>query len=516
LDVAESRAVETEKDIKDLASGALVSFVGKLARVSRGLFLWVVTFLCGSEVQFLYSLVWVIVSNLNRISRFGLHRGVLNAVVTAHSTGDEAQAERVMAAAVGISLLFSAVTVGLTILGADWLAAYYALPIAGAVRIMSWSVPFMSLAWVFVAATQALRIMRFEVYVNSIAGPLILLVGGVIVGLVHLGLTGIAWVQVAMAVGSCLLAAFFFGRVFSLRSCLRRLGRGTPWRELGRFSLPVMLADLLYGVVSQLDVLMLGVLAGPQGLGLAGVYVLAQRLASAMLKAPQSLDPIFSSVASELFTQQRHQELEHRFVVISRWILAINLPIFAGLLVVGDPLLQALEAGGRAQVLADGLQLLFLLCCSMMVQSIFAMVEPLLAMSGRPGLNLLNNTLWLGLNFGLYLWLWQVYGIAGVALGSLLGAVLINAIRLGQIYLLHDIFPFHGSQLKPVIAAAGAAAAGWLAGMAGPAGVVWAIGVPLVVFLGVYLTLLRLLGLEPEDRALLARLGRWVRRRLAK
>ena len=135
-----------QKDIKDLAGGALVNFVGKLGRGFRGAFLWVVTLLCGLEVQALYSLSWGLVSIMNRVAGFGLQRGVVRFVVEGRNSGDEDQVERSIAAALKIGLLSSALTVGLVLLSAEWLADFYGKPIAEAVRIMAWSAPFMTAA----------------------------------------------------------------------------------------------------------------------------------------------------------------------------------------------------------------------------------------------------------------------------------------------------------------------------------------------------------------------------------
>ena len=100
---------EEQRDIDDLATGALANFLGKAARISRGGFIWVVTLLCGLEVQALYSLTWGFVSTLNKIGRFGLQRGVVRHL-TEIRTGDQKRgAEIVVAAALRVGLLVSGV-----------------------------------------------------------------------------------------------------------------------------------------------------------------------------------------------------------------------------------------------------------------------------------------------------------------------------------------------------------------------------------------------------------------------
>jgi O-antigen/teichoic acid export membrane protein len=276
---------------------------------------------------------------------------------------------------------------------------------------------------------------------------------------------------------------------------------------MGRFSLPVMTTDTIYGVLSNLDVLMLGWLLGGsprQVMDQVGIYALAKSIAGAMLKAPQSLDPIFSSVASELSVRDQHRALGHRFSVISGWILTINLPICAAILLAGDALLQLMGQARGADFHA-GLAAMAVLCIAMMAQGLFAMVDPVLTMAGRPYLNLFNNGFWLASNALLNLWLIRDYGLPGAAWGAALSALASGALRLTQLYLIHDILPFSRAQGKPLLAALGGILAGWLCRQAGPEGLAWSLVLPLGAFLAVYLTSLRALGLSAEDRLMLRR-----------
>jgi O-antigen/teichoic acid export membrane protein len=504
-----------DDDVRDLAGGAIVVFVGKLARASRGAFLWVVTLLCGLDVVGLYSLAWAVCSTLNKVARFGLLRSVVYFVAEARSADQEREAKTYAAIASGvwIALLAAAAVVLAVQLSAGWLAAFYENPIERALRIMSWTAPFIALSWVFTSATRALRIMRYEVYVRSVAGPLVLFVGGAAVGLAGYGLEAVAWVQLLMAVGNLSLSLYYFRRHFSLGLTLRALPRPGLRGRMARFGLPVSLSDLLYALLVQLDVLMLGRFV--EDIALAGIYVMARRVASTVLKAPQAFDAIFSSIVSDLSVQQRHEELGDRFVTVARWILLVNLPIAVCLVLVGDPILQVLGAS-QLRVAADleiALQVLLVLCVGMMVQSVFAVAEPLLAMSGRPTLNLLNNIVWLGVNFGLNLWLIDAYGILGAAAGAAASMLLVNLMRMVEVYVVRGIAPFHRSQIKPLVAGAIAALPTWFAVGA----VEHALGralLPCGIFLLVYAVALLGLRLEAEDRMLLGRMGRAVRRRV--
>jgi O-antigen/teichoic acid export membrane protein len=512
---AETSAVEERRDIKDLARGGAITFVGKMGRASRGAFIWVITLLMGLDVQGYYSLAWGIVSTLNKVARFGMLRGVVRFVVAGRAQGG-VEAERATALAI-VGCCSALVTVSVYF-SADAIASFYDKPIAPALRIMAFSAPFMAMCWVFVSAIRALRIVLYDVYVMSVAGPLILLVGGLLAGSLDAGLEGVAWVQLGMAVGVFLLAGYFFTRFFSLRTCLAQFSTVLRWREMGHFSFPVMVTDLLYAVLTQLDVLMLGFFVSAE---MVGVYALARRIASAMLKAPQAFDPIFSSIVSELALAERYAELSVRFRVLFRWILTINLPIFASLLIVGD-LLLTLIGGDKMQVLpeveiAAGLKVLFILSISMMLQGSFALAEPLLAMAGRPYLNFINNIVWLGANFVLNLIFIHFYGlgIAGAAFGALLSTGLVNALRLLQIYHQYAVWPFDVKQLKPLLAALVAGLGSWWV-RDWVSSALAAAALTLVVFACLYAFVLFLAGMEEDDRQLAARGKRWLKSRFAR
>jgi hypothetical protein len=89
--------------------------------------------------------------------------------------------------------------------------------------------------------------------------------------------------------------------------------------------------------------------------------------------------------------------------------------------------------------------------------------------------------------------------------------LLVNLLRLVEVYLIHRIHPFDRTLAKPALAAAVAAVIGWgihhwLAG-----GLNAMLGA-LAAFLAIYVLLLVTLGLEGEDRRLVARFWSRVRR----
>ena len=204
---------DTQRDVRDLARGALVNLVGKLGRLTKSSFAILVKVLFGAEVLGIYEIAWGVVSALGKIGLCGLHRGAMKHIVEARATGDTEKEEGAIGAALAFSLGASFVVVALAMPAAEWLVdlggtlgqdrAARIPDLVSAVRIMVCALPFINAAVIFIDTTRALRIMRYDVYVSSVGGPLILLAGACAAGLMGWRLWGLAVAQVLSGFGMC-------------------------------------------------------------------------------------------------------------------------------------------------------------------------------------------------------------------------------------------------------------------------------------------------------------------------
>lgn len=494
----------SHQDVRDLARGGLVNLIGKFGRLSKTAFVFVVKLLFGTEILGLYELAWSIVSAFLRIGIFGLDRGVVRFVVQGGE--DKAKREEAVAAAIMLGLSVSVVVAAGIALAADHMAEFYrqmgeigdeAPVLASSIRLMSGAVPFLTLTFIFTGATVALRIMRYDVYVNSIGSPVILLAGGCIAGLMGWGMHGLAVAQLLMGVGTCFLSLYYFRRHFSILGCLRRLRPNLQWPSLARFSFPVMMTEFINSVQVRLDVLMLGAFVD---LEMIGVYAVARRLSSAVLKVPVAFDPIFSSIITDLSGRSQHRQLGARFASMSRWILIINLPFLAVLQLGGDNLLTLF-----GQDMSQGVNTFIALVWGMMLYGMIPSAEALLIMSGRPYLNLINTTCWLLFNLVFNYLMIPAYGILGAAVATSLSMNLVNLIRLAEVFYLYRIQPFTRSHIKPLLAASVAFSVAWYVDLQVAPTSIWDALLALICFLPVYIGLLSLFGIESEDRMLMRR-----------
>ncbi|MEW6751910.1 MAG: oligosaccharide flippase family protein [Candidatus Latescibacterota bacterium] len=495
----------SHQDTADLVRGAIASLLGKLALSSRALATVLMTNLFGPVVFGLYTNSWNAIWVVYKVARFGLHQSATRVVVEQRAARHPEGCEQAIGASLLLGLLIStAVSAALTA-GAPLLAALLEQPdLASPVRIMAWSLPFMVLSGVLIAVTRALRIMRYSVYVNSVAAPMILLMGTALSGLCGWGMPGLAGMHVAMGLGMLLLSVVFTAHHFRLRACLRRGARHPFGLGLTRFSFPVMLSDLISALVVTVDQF---ILLRFVPLGEAGLYAAARQVSIFMRKPPQAFDTILGPIVADLAYQRRTRHLGEELAFVLRWTFAVNLAYLGLIYLGGDRIMLAFGAE-----FTTGATAAWVLCLGMLGYGVSMPLEVAQIMGGHPYVSLLNNTVWLVSMVGLDLWWIPRHGVVGAAWAATTSLLLVSVLRLVQIGRMMRVNPLAWSQLKPFGAAAVAVLVGRLAGHFLPLSDLWSLVPELVLSLAAYLLALWALGLDERDRMLVDRLRRQVRK----
>ncbi len=508
---AEDGTDRAQSHIVDLARGTLINLIGKAGRWARALSIVVITNMFGPAIYGLYDTAWKVILIAYKIARVGLHRSVTAEVVKYRADNDQQSAHQMIGRGLVIGLAASiATTVGLYF-GADHIAPWFSDRItehpqlASAIRIMACSLPFMVLAVILIAATWALRIMKYEVYVNSIGGPLFLLLGTLVAGFCGWGLKGLSTAPILMAFGLFALSLFYFKHHFQLGAALRRLRGGAPWSRLTRTAFPVMLSDMVNTLVVSLDSFMLMKMISSE---VAGIYLAARQFSTVMKKIPQAFDPIFAPIVTDLTHRRQTRELEDNLAFVLRWICIATLAYMGLIWAGGETLMRVFGPKFTA-----GATIAWILCLSTIALGLTIPMETLLIMSGYPYINLINNTIWLVSMVFLNYWLIPIHQGVGAAWGVTISAYLAALVRLAQARYLLGIRPLRWSLLKPfVAAAAGFAAAEIFKRIAQPQSP-WLLLPELIIFLIFFCAALYLQGFDVRDRMLLDKVRRYLRKR---
>ena len=299
------------------------------------------------------------------------------------------------------------------------------------------------------------------------------------------------------------LAVMACARVFGGRY-LGQAIRAPRHPSLLRFALPMGAADLLGVLLQRADAFIIATFAG---LDAFAVYAAAEYFTRLVANPRYVFDHIIAPVLAEALHLGDRPRVRYNLALVTRWVTTASAPIAVTVIVLRAEILSlygpAFLSGSRALVI---------LAIAHLVIGCLGLTPYVIAMSGRARLLLINNLGAAVLNVVLGVVLVPRFGISGVAVAVLVSATTLQLGQTIEVWIIERVHPFTMSLLKPVAAAVVALAAELAVhGRVNPAAA--RIAVVIGVGLAAYLAALLALGLAPEERDLLRKLGAPLRRR---
>lgn len=357
-----------------------------------------------------------------------------------------------------------------------------------------------------VGALRAVKDMRRSVLAFQIVLPIVLLAGTALaVGPLGGGVPGaIVAMGVATLVGLVLAGRYawrHYRDVLADRSVRPRFEVGA----LLRFSIPQSLTAATFRLNLYMDVLMLGLLASREEVG---IYAIAASLASFGSVPANAVVSIFNPFIAELVYSGETARLDRLLKTVTRWLVVVAVPVYLVLLLLPD-----LVLGVYDDAFAVAAVPLVVLTVGQAINTACAPTMRLIPMSGHAMLNLVNGVVALALNVALNWLLIPEHGALGAALATGITLAAWSLWRVVEVWWMLRCFPF-GWRSVLLMLVAGVGGAGLALGGAG-----WptmhrvlaasALGVGfLAVALGV--------GRTPEDEAVIGRVQQRLRRLLGR
>jgi O-antigen/teichoic acid export membrane protein len=489
-----------------VAGGAMVGLVGGgLSMLLSTAYQIVIARHLGPAGMGLFVLGLAISSFLAEACDLGLDYGVLRFGGIAHGARDAGRFRAIVARALLGAAVAGGAAAALLITGGQLVARLFEKPELATVLLpLALAVPCTGAAEVARASLRALGRALPSVASDSMVGPALRLATG-------------AWaVAVAPSPRTAALAyAWTEATVLAvtlamLWRVLPRGGRPGPVPGLFRFSLPMSLNRVILYTNNQTEVIVLGLLAPAATIGIFGV---AKRLSMIIGGLLTSVTVLFNPMVADLHHRGRTGELDRLFRTSSRWLFTLGWPVCLAEMLLAPEIVRVF---GRS--FASGAPALVILAVGQLVNVGTGAASSLLVMAGRARLTLATSVLFLALSIVLDLLLIPRHGLLGAAVANAGAMVVVNLLRLWQVYRFLGLAPYDRRFLRPLAAGLAAGAAARLLPLPGLHG-------PLelaarCLLLGVlYLGSLAGLGIEQEDRQvardILARAGRARRRRAA-
>jgi O-antigen/teichoic acid export membrane protein len=339
-------------------------------------------------------------------------------------------------------------------------------------------------------ATKGFKTMKPFALVGMVLEPALRM--GLTAALLLVG-TGVRGAMAALLASNAIAAV---AAAVALRKLMGRPRVEPAYRPRDMFSFSVFswLAALASTGLIWADTLLLGIFLSS---GQVGIYNVATRLVSLASFVMAPITASFGPRIADLYHRRRIETLQRTYAVATSWIVRLSLPAFIALILFAPDLLLLF---GRDYAIAASVTII--LALGKFVDAATGPCAMMLNMSGRPGLNMVDNIIVLALNFGLNLWLIPEYGIVGSAVAWAIALAVVNFARVAQVRIVLGMLPFGTGTAKGLLAGAGAVGLTQIFRWLIPSDLEFPLGAG--VLLIAYVGLIFLFGLTNDDRLLLS------------
>ncbi|MEM8556556.1 MAG: oligosaccharide flippase family protein [Bacteroidota bacterium] len=437
---------------EEVRRGALVNALGVVGKIAGPSFLLVVTRLYGADVFG----VFITASALIEMSIALLTAGFKDAIlifVARHADEKAPGPNRPLYAAIANAFAWS---LGLAafLVTAALLVGPVALPrlfdygeaLALAVSIMALALPFMAFDRIVIAATQGLKIMKYEALINGGARPLMLLVLALVVYPLSGDVLGLTLAYLATQICMAAVAIGIYRREFAWRPLWGAFRSFRVNREMVRFAIPQNLNLTLDRFLTNMDVLMLG------AFGVSAQWVGFYGAGALIVRELRHIKLVFSSAFAPHIVRLHHQgridELARSLASTARWVSTLLVPALLGVAVLRGDLLSLVVPD------FEGQETLFMLALLPVpyFQGSFGLAGNAVVMTGNSHLNLFNNLVAGGGNFALNLWLIPVFGPLGAAIASSTAAAVKAVLEVTELRVVVGVPLYVRSWFQPHVA----------------------------------------------------------------
>ena len=148
---------------------------------------------------------------------------------------------------------------------------------------------------------------------------------------------------------------------------------------------------------------------------------------------------------SDLHKKGHYRELAELYKIVVKWVINLTMPFFLILSMFSKSILYVF-----GDEFSSGYLTLIILAFLYFSRAAMSLVARFLQMRGKQNIDLINAIVLVFVNIVLNIVLIPRFGVAGAALATCISSVLVNTIRLIQVYRIYGIFPYD-RRLKKII-----------------------------------------------------------------
>lgn len=492
----------SEQAVLTAAKGGSVTFAGSLftyaARFVMGILL--ARFL-GAENYGLYNLALTVATLAAGLALLGMSSALVRYISLYNSRRDTEGLWGILQVGIGLPTALSLVMAGATYVLADSIAhtVFQEARLAPVLRLASLLIPFFTTIEALVAATRGFKKMHYAAIAQNITQPMIQLILVAALAIIGLNATRAVAAQLPATLVVTLMLVYFLNKLFSLKRPIRAARRETG--QILKFGMPLYLTYLIQTFRKDIQVFLLGAL---NTVTAVGVFTLAAQVNQIGSMFHDAVVTVSMPIIAELFDRGEREPLAKFYQTATKWTFSLNLPLFLVVILFRGPILSIF-----GESFAGGSAALAILAWGNLVNTGTGVCGVILNMTEKTTLTLLNSVLLFILVTGLNVLLIPQWGLIGAAVASLTAVVVINLLRLLEVFILFRLLPYNSSFIKPIVAGLTALVTVWSIGQLfdTEANLVYT-AISAAILLIIYSGMILLLGLSDEDRLVLARISR--------
>lgn len=433
-------------EISTIAKGAGIVYIGTFLGIGlKYFFELLIARNLGAKLFGIFFLGFSIFKVLERISTLGLHNGILRYVSIFRSTGDKARIKGTILLSLKIVTVFGIlIFILITVFSPSISTTVFDKPeLSQILPLFAAVVVFSVITEIFVYSTLAFQVTKYKVIVRMLFEPgsrILLVVITFLLGWKLLGAVYAFSISIVAGMGMAFLCLSRVFPGFNQKSLIPVY----ETKSILKFSWPLFFVGFFNIALVQINTLILGYFRAASEVG---IYGAAFRTAFLIPIGLESFNAIFAPIISDLYEKKESRKLGDLFKIATKWIFTISLPISLFLVIYAKPILQI---WGKAYV--DGSICLIILCIGQLINCSVGSVGYMITMIGKSKINLANMSAILLVNIALNLLLIPRLGIIGAAVSVTASLVLINIIRLAEVFFILKIHPYRVDFFKPLLA----------------------------------------------------------------
>lgn len=367
------------------------------------------------------------------------------------------------------------------------------------------ALPLMTAGALLLAGLQATRDVRLRLTVRYGLEPILRFAIGAIAYVAGAGIVGGVWAVIAASAATAFIALIGVRRRMPLRQAALPGGgsEGALLARLMRASWPLTLASIVLVCAGRADIVLLLGYSGAHETGLYGGALVTAAIITTILAV---VETIAAPLLSEGIARSGARGVSDLYKLALRWTTLASVPIFLFFAIAAWEIMGLLGPEFRAAGLC-----FLILSAANLVNALTGSANYILLLGNKPGIVLANALLFGAVMVGgnaLAVPLWGMIGAAGTLL---LATTLINVARLIEVWLVFGIHPFSKESIGPALIGAALIGLDLVLEVSGLHLNGWIAAVIAVLIYGV---LVLLSCLHPDDRRILGKAARMIRRRV--